>query len=1278
MFYSQFILAKKGPLGTIWIAAHLERKLRKNQVADTDIGVSVDSILSPDVPIALRLSSHLLVGVVRIYSRKVNYLFDDCSEALLKIKQAFRSAAVDLPPEESKAPYHSITLPETFDLDDFELPDNDIFQGNFVDHHISSREQITLQDTVEGVSYSTSKFGLDERFGDGDASGLDLDEELFLDKIATAGHAGESTIIHSDPQASIESMTPLKQDQHAETRTGNSGARVDDVDDHADLMDYAQAPCTPGLVEEPNLSNVQEVSACDDPLESEYHLVESTMIEDAKNNMYEDKQEVNWCSHDNTYSGAIPLVLAEENGNQGGDLDVKLSKPQQRSSIEANKECASLDESGSGSKLTSDLLGQVDLVNPPSELVDKIIEASDAPCPEDLQNGAANKDKDSSFAVEKPCDDDQDPYDICLEKSSCEISGLTGACHQVSEGVSAKDQGSPGVEAPGCVEVATNQEKSCPDVSDLASENQDVSLRQEPETQTCHEPTDSSSLNLDVREKVVSSETMFVRPSNSDIEQPDMMTSSCGMSRDADVQSDVAALATSEREEMVMLGKASGLTDKSEETLKENHMLERSSQENIHGAASELDHSQVRNANSRDVLMQNQNNSAEAEQPAPEKLLSVPEGVVDLHRNMLVEGSPGELVGLDEGDAGSKIISGKKRSFTESTLTEQSLNSVESSRLVRFKRTVESVPDDDDLLSSILVGRSSVLKVKPTPRISEVTSTKRTRSAPRSGAPKRKVLMDDTMVLHGDMIRQQLTTTEDIRRVRKKAPCTHTEIAMIQKQILEDEIFREPIFTGMSMELASMHTRMHDLSGITVSKNDPDGASLEIVAEPEPPSKNDISLETTAVPIVTSHDVKNDDSLASAAEPHLTSQNAEIGEVLETEHVKDSERRNLTEQSEMRISPELLLDTDNEMAETRENPLMSNIQMENLDAMNKEINISEEPNKPTAVAEADLSQQPLLDVTGAETSRRNDDDTINSAGIVGVKSLSSNEDNSSCVVQTSLITETSETNISINADTSALLLDQKTDGDSIKLDLAVVDVDNGQTISRDELTEKDGGINTAAEAEPVQRDDVVSEVLRDGDAFELLSNDKHGEWEHNEIYSIISGEQIVASPYPAQVGLPEEGFTDNGENPERPEAYQRYMMDAESSGFDLHDLEELNHSTAGNDTEFLNVDDDELTEMADDHIPDDAEARFTENTGWSSRTRAVSKYLQTLFVKEAEHGSKSLSMNNLLSGKSRKEASRMFFEALVLKTRDYVHVEQQNPFDDITIKPRTRLMKSDF
>jgi hypothetical protein len=35
---------------------------------------------------ALRLSGQLLLGVVRIYSRKAKYLLDDCNEALIKIK----------------------------------------------------------------------------------------------------------------------------------------------------------------------------------------------------------------------------------------------------------------------------------------------------------------------------------------------------------------------------------------------------------------------------------------------------------------------------------------------------------------------------------------------------------------------------------------------------------------------------------------------------------------------------------------------------------------------------------------------------------------------------------------------------------------------------------------------------------------------------------------------------------------------------------------------------------------------------------------------------------------------------------------------------------------------------------------------------------------------------------------------------------------------------------------------------------------------------------------
>ena len=97
MFYSQIILAKKGPLGMIWLASHWLEKLKKNQIFATDIETSVQSIATPVVPLALRVSGHLLLGVVRIYDRKVKYLFVDCNDAVSKIKLAFSGDIVDLP-----------------------------------------------------------------------------------------------------------------------------------------------------------------------------------------------------------------------------------------------------------------------------------------------------------------------------------------------------------------------------------------------------------------------------------------------------------------------------------------------------------------------------------------------------------------------------------------------------------------------------------------------------------------------------------------------------------------------------------------------------------------------------------------------------------------------------------------------------------------------------------------------------------------------------------------------------------------------------------------------------------------------------------------------------------------------------------------------------------------------------------------------------------------------------------------------------------------------------
>lgn len=45
--------------------------------------------------LSLRTTGHLLLGIVRIYSRKAKYVLADCNEAFLKIKMAFRPGAVE-------------------------------------------------------------------------------------------------------------------------------------------------------------------------------------------------------------------------------------------------------------------------------------------------------------------------------------------------------------------------------------------------------------------------------------------------------------------------------------------------------------------------------------------------------------------------------------------------------------------------------------------------------------------------------------------------------------------------------------------------------------------------------------------------------------------------------------------------------------------------------------------------------------------------------------------------------------------------------------------------------------------------------------------------------------------------------------------------------------------------------------------------------------------------------------------------------------------------------
>lgn len=165
MFYAHFVLAKKGPLARIWLAAHWDKKLTKAHVFETSIEKSVEGILHPKVKMALRTSGHLLLGVVRIYSRKAKYLLADCNEAFVKIKMAFRPGMVDLPEENREAAVNAITLPEVFHDFDTAITDiNDVDIQAQLTMNQSRAEEITMREDYGSLSLPHH----DEGFGDFD------------------------------------------------------------------------------------------------------------------------------------------------------------------------------------------------------------------------------------------------------------------------------------------------------------------------------------------------------------------------------------------------------------------------------------------------------------------------------------------------------------------------------------------------------------------------------------------------------------------------------------------------------------------------------------------------------------------------------------------------------------------------------------------------------------------------------------------------------------------------------------------------------------------------------------------------------------------------------------------------------------------------------------------------------------------------------------------------------------------------------------------------------
>lgn len=147
MFYVPVILGKKGPLSVVWLAAHIDKKVSKSQVLNTDISAIIDLLLNSQLKISLRVTSDLMVGLCRIHKRQTMYFFDDCRRVFELIQRLFnqidKKHKIDLPESKRQAQLVNINLPEIFEFMDLNLPEMQPIPDKV--RHVS-RHSITLNE----------------------------------------------------------------------------------------------------------------------------------------------------------------------------------------------------------------------------------------------------------------------------------------------------------------------------------------------------------------------------------------------------------------------------------------------------------------------------------------------------------------------------------------------------------------------------------------------------------------------------------------------------------------------------------------------------------------------------------------------------------------------------------------------------------------------------------------------------------------------------------------------------------------------------------------------------------------------------------------------------------------------------------------------------------------------------------------------------------------------------------------------------------------------------
>lgn len=245
----------------MWLASNYDKKLSKNQLLSTNIVTSSNIISSKQLDslnaasdtgntITLRLSGQLLLGIVKIYSRKTKYLLDDINETLYKLKNSFKYASgatlgtstaitVNLPPQQTTMTNFSRTL-----LQD-QVTDLDLFYQD--DLRLDEPEQTTnteaLISQVSSLGQDLAEYDRSVEVARGDET-MDMDFDLNLDDSIEQGR--DAQIPMSEGETSVLDLGKDLPDLHSTDAGLDFDLEpLETIEEHTNSPEVTEEPLTP-------------------------------------------------------------------------------------------------------------------------------------------------------------------------------------------------------------------------------------------------------------------------------------------------------------------------------------------------------------------------------------------------------------------------------------------------------------------------------------------------------------------------------------------------------------------------------------------------------------------------------------------------------------------------------------------------------------------------------------------------------------------------------------------------------------------------------------------------------------------------------------------------------------------------------------------------------------------------------------------------------------------------------------------------------------------------